>query len=95
VHTAVRATSSGTAGSQAVDGSVAPVVTANGPLVTPSGGWAGTWWSARWLWTGGGGLLAVLLAFGGHRLARGPLRTPAADRPAAYDRPREPGGYGD
>ncbi|BBA95291.1 hypothetical protein RVR_95 [Actinacidiphila reveromycinica] len=98
VQAAVEATSDGTAGSQAVDGSVAPVVTANGPRVAPSGGWAGTWWSPRWLWTGGGGLLAVLLAFGGHRLARGPLRPPAPPRPPAYDRPerpREPNGYGD
>ncbi|MEW1861663.1 hypothetical protein OG896_39310 [Streptomyces sp. NBC_00669] len=98
VQAQVEATSDGTAGSQAVDGSVAPVVTANGPSVAPSGGWAGTWWSPRWLWTGGGGLLAVLLAFGAHRLARGPLRPPAPARPPAYDRPdrpREPAGYGD
>jgi hypothetical protein len=95
VHAAVKATSEGTAGSQAVDGSVAPVVTAGGPQVSPSGGWAGTWWSPRWLWTGGGGLLAVLVAFGAHRLARGPLRPPPPARPPAYDRPREPAGYGD
>ena len=80
---------------QAVDGSVAPVVTANGPRVAPSGGWAGTWWSARWLWTGGGGLLAVLLALGAHRLARGPVLLPAPLRAAGYDRPREPAGYAD
>ncbi|SEG69628.1 hypothetical protein SAMN05216223_108200 [Actinacidiphila yanglinensis] len=98
VHATVEATSDGTAGSQAVDGSVAPVVTANGPRVAPSDGWAGTWWSPRWLWTGGGGLLAILLAFAGHRLARGPLRPPAPSRPPMYDRPdrpREPAGYGD
>ena len=95
VQAAVRATSDGTAGSQAVDGSVAPVVTANGPRVAPSGGWAGTWWSPRWLWTGGGGLLAVLLALGAHRLARGPVLPPAPLRAPGYDRPREPAGRTD
>ena len=79
----MKATSDGTAGRQAVDGSVAPVVTANGPRVAPSDGWAGTWWSARWLWTAGGGLLAVLLALGAHRLARGPVRL---SRPARAHR---------
>lgn len=87
VAAAVKATSSGTAGSQAVDGSVAPVVSANSPSVAPSGGWAGTWWSPRWLWTGGGGLLAALLAVGAHRLARGPVIRGGPDRPAAPDRP--------
>ena len=95
VQAAVRATSDGTAGSQAVDGSVTPVVTANGPRVAPADGWAGTWWSPRWLWTGGGGLLAVLLALGAHRLARGPVLPPAPLRAAGYDRPREPAGYAD
>jgi hypothetical protein len=94
VTAAVKATSSGTAGGQAVDGSVVPVVSADSPSVTPSGGWAGTWWSPRWLWTGGGGLLAALFAVAAHRLARGPVRRggtpppppPAPDRPA----PRPP-----
>jgi hypothetical protein len=95
VQAAMKATSSGTAGSQAVDGSVAPVVTANGPHVAPAGGWAGTWWSPRWLWTGGGGLLAVALALGAHRLARGPVVPAAPSRPVGYERPREPAGYGD
>jgi len=95
IRTAVKADSDGTAGRQAVDGSVAPVVTANGPRVAPSGGWAGTWWSPRWLWTGGGGLLAVLAALGAHRLARGPVRPSVPARSPAYDRPREPAGYAD
>ncbi|NUS10968.1 MAG: hypothetical protein HOY69_06110, partial [Streptomyces sp.] len=54
---AVEATSDGTAGRYSVDGSVAPVVSASAPDVAPGDGWAGTWWSARWLWTAGGGLL--------------------------------------
>jgi hypothetical protein len=87
VQAAVEATADGTAGRQAVDGSVAPVVSGSGPAVAPSGGWAGTWWSPRWLWTAGGGLLAVLAALGAHRLARGPVRLQGAERP------REPVGY--
>jgi hypothetical protein len=94
VQAAVEATSDGTAGRQAVDGSVTPVVTGSGPSIAPAGGWAGTWWSPRWLWTGGGGLLAVLAALGAHRLARGPVRLPGA--PRAYDRPqRDPAVYPD
>jgi hypothetical protein len=92
VQAAVEATSDGTEGRQAVDGSVVPVVTGSGPSVAPSGGWAGTWWSPRWLWTGGGGLLAVLVALGAHRLARGPVRLPGATRP---QRMREPSVYAD
>ncbi|MEC3992182.1 hypothetical protein VSR01_00910 [Actinacidiphila sp. DG2A-62] len=85
VQAAVEATTDGTAGRQAVDGSAVPLVTAAGPRIRPSGGWAGTWWSPRWLWTAGGGVLAVLAALGAHRLARGPVRLPGAPRP-----PREP-----
>lgn len=91
VKAAVEATSDGTAGRQAVDGSVTPVVSANSPAVEPSGGWAGTWWSPRWLWTAGGGLLAALAAVGGHRLARGPIRQ--RGRVRSDERPREPVGY--
>ena len=96
VQAAVKATSSGTAGRQAVDGSVAPVVSANGPTVAPSDGWAGTWWSPRWLWTGGGGLLAALLGVGAHRLARGPVRLSGRSGPPPGERERyrtEPAGY--
>ncbi|MEE4540601.1 hypothetical protein V2S66_01290 [Streptomyces sp. V4-01] len=93
VQTSVRATSDGTAGRQAVDGSAAPLVTGSGPSVAPSGGWAGTWWSPRWLWTGGGGLLAVLAALAAHRLARGPVRLRGATRPR--ERLREQSGYAD
>ncbi|WP_328917634.1 MULTISPECIES: hypothetical protein [unclassified Streptomyces] len=96
VQAAVKATSQGTGGRQAVDGSVAPVVSANAPDVSPEGGWAGTWWSPRWLWTGGGGLLAALLAVGAHRLARGPVRQGGYARPpeSVRERPRAPGEYG-
>jgi hypothetical protein len=90
VQAAVLATSDGTAGRQAVDGSVTPVVPADSAAVAPSGGWAGTWWSPRWLWSGGGGLLAALVAVGAHRLARGPVGLRA--RPAE-PYPRESSGY--
>jgi hypothetical protein len=96
VRAAVKATSHGTAGRNAVDGSVAPVVSANGPDVAPGDGWAGTWWSPRWLWTGGGGLLAVFAALGAHRLARGPIRAQGRPRPQQPDepyQPREPSRY--
>jgi hypothetical protein len=90
---AVEVTSDGTAGRDAVDGSVAPVVSASAPDVSPGDGWAGTWWSPRWLWTGGGGLLAVAAALGAHRLARGPLARPYRARPAEPARPHEPPPY--
>jgi hypothetical protein len=96
VRAAIKATSHGTAGRNAVDGSVVPVVSAGAPDVAPGDGWAGTWWSPRWLWTGGGGLLAVFAALGAHRLARGPLRPQARPRPHQPDepyQPREPSRY--
>jgi hypothetical protein len=98
VRAAVTATSHGTAGRDAVDGSVVPVVSANAPDVAPGDGWAGTWWSPRWLWTGGGGLLAVLVALGAHRLARGPIIRPTSrsrpHQPEQPHYPRDPAGYG-
>lgn len=40
----------------------------------PEDGWSSGWWSDRWIWTVGGGLLAALAALGGYSLARGPGR---------------------
>ncbi|WP_069816611.1 hypothetical protein [Streptomyces sp. TP-A0874] len=40
-------------------------------LAEPEGGWSG-WWSSRWLWTGGGGVLAALAGVAGYSLTRRP-----------------------
>ncbi len=79
VSASVTATSAAAGASAAVDGSVTPVVSRYGPDVAPSDGWAGTWWSARWLWSAAGAVLAGLAAVGGYALSRGrgrPRRVP-------------------
>ncbi|SCE62980.1 hypothetical protein GA0115261_115961, partial [Streptomyces sp. OspMP-M43] len=37
----------------------------------PEDGWASGWWTDRWLWTMGGGVLAALAAVFGYSLTRG------------------------
>ncbi|MZF54577.1 hypothetical protein GTX53_12090 [Streptomyces sp. SID5594] len=37
----------------------------------PEDGWASGWWTTRWLWTVGGGVLAALAAVFGYTLTRG------------------------
>ncbi|MFC9174899.1 MULTISPECIES: hypothetical protein [unclassified Streptomyces] len=37
----------------------------------PEDGWASGWWTTRWLWTVGGGVLAALAAVFGYSLTRG------------------------
>ncbi|WP_326700997.1 hypothetical protein OG909_29090 [Streptomyces sp. NBC_01754] len=37
----------------------------------PEDGWASGWWTDRWLWTVGGGVLAALAAVFGYNLTRG------------------------
>ncbi|MGP3635302.1 hypothetical protein ACTU45_18360 [Streptomyces sp. 24-1644] len=37
----------------------------------PDDGWASGWWTDRWLWTAGGGLLGALAAVFGYSLTRG------------------------
>ncbi|MFI6088524.1 hypothetical protein [Streptomyces sp. NPDC051218] len=79
-------TSSDAGGAQAVDGALAePLVPGTGTKMAaaasePEGGWASGWWSSRWLWTAGGGVLGALAGIGGYRLTRGsgrPARVPA------------------
>ncbi|MFX4292072.1 hypothetical protein [Streptomyces bohaiensis] len=43
-----------------------------GVVAEPEGGWNGGWWSDRWLWTAGGGVLGALAALGGYALVRHP-----------------------
>jgi hypothetical protein len=43
-----------------------------GVVGEPDGGWNGGWWSDRWLWTAGGGLLGAIAAIGGYSLIRHP-----------------------
>lgn len=45
-----------------------------GVVGEPDGGWNGGWWSDRWLWTAGGGLLGALAAIAGYTLTRHPRR---------------------
>ncbi|SFX68038.1 hypothetical protein OH786_30280 [Streptomyces atratus] len=45
----------------------------------PEDGWASGWWTGRWLWTVGGGVLGALAALFGYSLTRGsgrPSRVP-------------------
>lgn len=62
--------------SPAADGTVRPRVSLGSE---PDDGWASGWWTARWLWTAGGGVLAALAAVFGYSLTRGngrPSRVP-------------------
>ncbi|WNI21210.1 hypothetical protein [Streptomyces sp. ITFR-16] len=95
VRTEVRVTSAGQGGSADVDGSLSkPLVpgvsgaeqTADDasaspvPLAgEPADGWSSGWWTDRWLWTVGGGVLGALAAVFGYSLTRGrgrPSRVP-------------------
>ncbi|MYY07150.1 MULTISPECIES: hypothetical protein [unclassified Streptomyces] len=57
------------------DDSAEPVALAG----EPEDGWSSGWWTSRWLWTAGGGILAALTAVFGYSLTRGngrPSRVP-------------------
>ncbi|THA67102.1 hypothetical protein E6P78_15780 [Streptomyces sp. A0958] len=57
------------------DASAAPAALAG----EPEDGWSSGWWTSRWLWTAGGGVLAALMAVFGYSLTRGngrPSRVP-------------------
>ncbi|MEV6262637.1 hypothetical protein AB0M42_18075 [Streptomyces sp. NPDC051784] len=46
----------------------------------PEDGWSSGWWTSRWLWTAGGGVLAALAGVFGYSLTRGsgrPSRVPS------------------
>lgn len=93
VDAEVRADSRDIGGGAAVDGSLAePLVPGiatrsedqqeNAAVLAglqPQDGWASGWWSDRWVWTGVGGVLAVLASVAGYALTRGsgrPSRVP-------------------
>jgi len=79
----VRADSVDEGGAHHVDGALAeplvPGVSVTGASGAPQAraagepedGWASGWWTGRWLWTIGGGVLAALAAVFGHSLTRG------------------------
>ncbi|MGW1227956.1 hypothetical protein [Streptomyces sp. NPDC001478] len=56
-----------TTGTAASVASPAPVAV----RAEPEDGWAGGWWTSRWLWTAGGGVLASLAAVFGYSVTRG------------------------
>lgn len=61
---------------QAADGASAAPASLAGE---PEDGWSSGWWTDRWLWTVGGGVLAALAAVFGYSLTRGsgrPSRVP-------------------
>jgi hypothetical protein len=89
VHVETEVTSAGQGGAADVDGSLAEplvpgvsAVSAQGTTASsrePEDGWSSGWWTSRWLWTVGGGVLAALAAVFGHGLTRGsgrPSRVP-------------------
>jgi hypothetical protein len=40
-------------------------------LAAPDGGWSPGWWSDRWIWTVGGGVLGALAGVAGYGITRG------------------------
>ncbi|WP_328379940.1 hypothetical protein OG372_35310 [Streptomyces sp. NBC_01020] len=103
VQADVVATSSGSGGAHAVDGSLSSPLTAvtapdassspsdtsgtsdsadasdtatpAGTAAEPEDGWSSGWWSDRWIWTVGGGVLGALAGVAGYSMARGPGRS--------------------
>ncbi|MEU7488274.1 hypothetical protein [Streptomyces sp. NPDC042319] len=72
VETAVTATTTDAGSAQAVDGSLgAPLVQGSAARPEPDGGWSSGWWSARWLWTAAGAVLAALAGIAGYAATRG------------------------
>ncbi|WP_329200890.1 MULTISPECIES: hypothetical protein [unclassified Streptomyces] len=78
VRAQVKADAKDLGGAYAVDGALAaplvPGITAARPTAAgtqPEDGWAGGWWSDRWIWTAAGGLLGGLAGIAGYRLTRG------------------------
>ncbi|MEV5505654.1 hypothetical protein [Streptomyces orinoci] len=73
VRAEVEATAGDAGGAHAGGGELGAPLHA-GAVAEPKDGWTGGWWSDRWLWTGGGALLAALAGIGGYTLTRHPHR---------------------
>ncbi|WP_078888809.1 hypothetical protein [Streptomyces sclerotialus] len=72
VEAAVTATTTDAGSAQDVDGSLAaPLVQGSAARPEPDGGWSSGWWSARWLWTAAGAVLAALAGIAGYAVTRG------------------------
>ncbi|WP_052866580.1 hypothetical protein [Streptomyces niger] len=72
VKAAVTATTTDAGSAQDVDGSLAaPLVQGSAARPEPDGGWSSGWWSARWLWTAAGAVLAALAGIAGYAATRG------------------------
>ncbi|MFE9723776.1 hypothetical protein ACFYQ5_09315 [Streptomyces sp. NPDC005794] len=90
VHVETEVTAADQGGAHDVDGALAePLVPGVSAASAQSGttslgsepedGWSSAWWTDRWLWTAGGGVLAALAAVFGYGLTRGggrPSRVP-------------------
>ncbi|MEU1211932.1 hypothetical protein ACFYSH_25365 [Streptomyces sp. NPDC005791] len=89
VHVETEVTAADQGGAHDVDGALAEplvpgasVVSAQGDAPAagePEDGWSSGWWTDRWAWTVGGGVLAALAAVFGYGLTRGsgrPSRVP-------------------
>ncbi|MFG2536585.1 hypothetical protein ACGFU4_15140 [Streptomyces sp. NPDC048511] len=89
VHVETQVDSAGQGGAHDVDGALAKplvpgvsAVSAQGSAPAgsePEDGWSSGWWTSRWLWTAGGGVLAALAGVFGYSLTRGggrPSRVP-------------------
>ncbi|MET9319330.1 hypothetical protein ABZX75_03885 [Streptomyces sp. NPDC003038] len=79
VRAAVEAAVKESGGAHAVDGALSAALvpgTGTSALREPEDGWAGGWWSDRWVWTAAGGLLGALAGIFGYGLTRGSGRPP-------------------
>ncbi|MFI7337323.1 hypothetical protein ACIBUY_05210 [Streptomyces sp. NPDC050085] len=77
VSASVEAASKEFGGAAAVDGKLSVPLTAGASTVSSDDhDWASGWWTSRWVWSGGGAVLAALAGIGGYALTRGSGRRP-------------------
>ncbi|MCA6092127.1 hypothetical protein LE181_08130 [Streptomyces sp. SCA3-4] len=73
VKAAVEATAEDMGGERAEGGELGAPLHAKA-VAEPDGGWNGSWFTSRWVWTVGGAVLGALAAVGGYTLTRHPRR---------------------